>query len=172
MLPVSTTMFCRTTVGSTSQNRMRCTPGRVIMCVVAVRLTLAEVAVVTFTICGASLSTEIAYRRPTVGWVLLRGDRYAHTVTGPVVVSVVVYSSRGLLPPGLVTLGVVVGDTSTPAPVRPRSGSATHRTSPGVVAAVNRSAGIDTYPFASTNPRGVMSGFCTTACTVTVWPAG
>src|SRR6266699_1964641 len=115
MPPVSTTNFCTTTVGSTIQNLRTCTPGAAMTCVVEVRLTfsevflshcrfivvsLAPVAVVMFTIWGASPSTETAYFSPSVGRMLFLGDRYAQTVTWPVVNRLIEYSSRGLAPPG------------------------------------------------------------------------
>jgi hypothetical protein len=44
----------------------------------------------------------------SVGSTLLRGDSIAEMVTGPLEVSVIAYSRRGLSPPG-VTLGAVAG---------------------------------------------------------------
>src|SRR5690242_2073364 len=104
------------TVGSTIQNLSVCTPGAPTRCVVTVTLALldvlrshcrfivvssAPVAFVTFTICGAASSIDIAYWRPAVGRTLLRGDRIALICTGPLDVSVIVYSRCGLFPPGV-----------------------------------------------------------------------
>src|SRR2546429_9535859 len=78
-------------------------------------VSLAPVAVVMFTSCGAASSTEMAYRRPSGDRAGLRGDRYAQTCAGPAVNSGVRYSSRGLSPPAG-WLGPVTGNG--PRPVR------------------------------------------------------
>ena len=44
--------------------------------------------------CGASSSNDTAYLSPSVGSALLRGDRYAHTVTAPAESRLTLYSSR------------------------------------------------------------------------------
>src|SRR5215469_8183920 len=152
------------TVGETIQNLRVCTPGELMVWVVAMRATfsdvirshcrfidasLAPVATVSLTICGASSSMETAYFSPSVGKTLARGDRYAQTVTWPVVNKVMVYSSRGLRPPGC-TADAVTGAGVIPEPVLPMSGIRAQDTGPAPTAWLKCSASIETYPLAST----------------------
>src|SRR5450759_716106 len=139
---MSTVSFCTTTVGSTIQNFTVCTPGFAMTCVVTVRFTLSEVflrhcrfmvaslapvAVLMLTSWGAASSIETAYCSPPCARTSLRGDRYARTFTDPLLNVVIVYSSRGLLPPG-VWLDAVTGNGSAPESVRPMSGMRVHVT--------------------------------------------
>jgi hypothetical protein len=73
---------------------------------------------------------------------VLRGDRYAHTFTGPAVFSVIRYSSRGPAPGAW--LGAVTGNGSMPAPVRPMPGSRRQLAPPAATARLKWSASIET----------------------------
>src|SRR6266496_6142842 len=136
------TKLCAMTVGSIIQNFSVCTPGLSIRCVVTVRLTLSDVlrshcrfivaslepvCDMMLTTCGVSPSTEMAYFKPSWARTSLRGDRFAHTFTGPAVESVIVYSRWGLFALGA-TGGAVIGAGSMPAPVRPMPGMRSHDT--------------------------------------------
>ena len=116
----------------------------------------------------------MAYCSPPWASTSLRGDRYAQTFTDPLLNVVMVYSSRGLLPPG-VWLDAVTGNGSTPESVRPMSGMRIQVTPLLLTARVYSSACIETQPFDSTKPRRSRrdtSGFWTTACTTTLLPSG
>src|SRR4051812_30899031 len=177
------TSFWTTTAGSIIQTFSTCGPGASTTCFVEVRFTLSEVvrshwrfmvmssapvAFVMLTTWGSASSNEIAYLSPSPVSTLLRGERYAQTVTGPAVNSVVRYSSRG--PDPGARLAAVTGNGVIPAPVRPRSGIRRHDTGPGPTLALQCSASIGPYPPASTNPRrhdGGRTGLRTTASTTT-----
>src|SRR5262245_32913932 len=131
------------------------------------------VAVVVLTTWIGPSSMLTAYRMPSPWSTLLRGDRYAHTVTGPAVKSVMVYARCGPSPPGA-RLAAVAGNAFTPSPVRPRS-SMDCQTSPASPTARDEAlASIATYPCASMKPRsssGGTAGLSTTAATPTARPA-
>src|SRR5215467_1855455 len=85
-----------------------------------------------------------------------------------------VYSSRGLDPPG-VWVGAVTGVGATALPVRPRSGITCQATAADSTALLKWSAWMETYPLASMKPASPpagTAGLTTGACTTTLAPPG